>query len=109
MLTTEFELPFFLKNFKTNLGSYQIRKNGTMVLEVPGFSKEDLQIELEGDVISIKGKKEILGCNYEIDKKFVVNSDLLSGDPITAKVENGLLMIDFKKSEKRKQTKIEIV
>ena len=109
MITTEFEIPFFLKNNRSNLGSYSIRKNRTMVLEVPGFTKSDLMIELEGSVMSIKGKKEILGYSYEIDKKFVLNSDLLSNEPITAKVENGLLFIEFKKAEKIKQTKIEIV
>lgn len=108
MMTTEFELPFLLRNFKSSLG-YNLQKNGAMILEVPGFSKEDLKIELDDNVISIKGKKEILGNNYEIDKKFVINRSLVSDEPITAKVENGLLIIDFKKSEKKKQTKIEIL
>ena len=108
MITPEFELPSFLRNFNSNLG-YTVQKNGTMILEVPGFSKEDLEIDIDENVMSIKGKKEILGNTYEIDKKFIINKIFVSDEPVTAKVENGLLIIDFKKSEKKKQTKVEIL
>jgi len=110
-MTTELDLsiPFFLKNFKSNIGRSAIQKDGILVFEVPGFSKEDLKIEMNENVISIQGKKEIFGHNYEIDKRFMVSQSLLSDEPITAKVENGLLILDFKKSEKKKQTKIEIL
>lgn len=71
MITTESKLPFFTRNFKSSYGSYT-HKSGVIVLEVPGFSKEDLKISLENRVVHVERKKEILGNNYEIDKKFVL-------------------------------------
>jgi HSP20 family molecular chaperone IbpA len=109
MITTEFELPFFMKNFKSSYGTYT-HKSGVIVLEVPGFSKEDLRISLENRVVHVEGKKEILGTNYEIDKKFVLpNESLNSEEPITAKIENGLLFLNLNKNKKEKKKEIEIL
>jgi HSP20 family molecular chaperone IbpA len=109
MITTEFELPFFMRNFGSSHGSY-VHKSGVIVLEVPGFSKEDLKISLDNRIVHVEGKKEILGSNYEIDKKFVLpNESLNSDDPITAKIENGLLFINLNKKKKEQQKKIEIL
>ena len=80
-----------------------------MLIEVPGFSKEDLKISLDGYIVHVKGKKEILGETYEIDSKFILPAGSLnSDDPITAKVENGLLFINLKKSKRAKQTTVDI-
>lgn len=94
-----------MKSFKSTLLNYSSKEN-TLVFEVPGFSKEDLKITLDKHVMHITGKKEILGQNYEVDKKFALPNNLLSDDPITAKVENGLLYINLKKSEKPVQKEI---
>lgn len=109
MITTEFELPFFMRNFRSSYGAYT-HKSGVIVLEVPGFSKEDLKISLDNRVVHVEGKKEILGNNYEIDKKFVLpNESLNQEDPITAKIENGLLFINLNKNKKEKKKTIEIL
>jgi len=104
----EKEIPFFLKTLRNTINGHKI-KNGTIVIEVPGFTKSDLKITLEGYVMSVTGKKEILGEAYEIDQKIVLPAGSLnSDDPITAKVEDGLLYISLKKSERSKQTTVDI-
>jgi HSP20 family molecular chaperone IbpA len=104
----EKEIPFLIKNLGKALTGYSI-KDGVMLIEVPGFTKEDLKINLEGYIIHVKGKKEILGEIFEIDSKFVLPAGSLnSDDPITAKVENGLLFINLKKSKRAKQTTVDI-
>jgi len=109
MITKELELPFFMRNFRSSHESYP-NKSGVVVLEVPGFSREDLKISLENRIIHIEGKKEILGNNYEIDKKFLIPNDSLNPDnPITAKIENGLLFINFNKNKKLEKKTIEIL
>ena len=73
-------------------------------------SKEDLKISLENRVVHVEGKKEILGNSYEIDKKFVLpNESFNSEEPITAKIENGLLFINLNKNKKEKKKEIEIL
>ena len=85
-------------------------KDGTVVLEVPGFTKADLKITIKEGIIRVDGKKEILGESKEIHKRFALPEGALnSDDPITAKVENGLLFINLKKSERSKQTNVDIL
>jgi HSP20 family molecular chaperone IbpA len=57
----------------------------------------------------VTGKKEIFGEKLEVDRKLVLPAGSLnSGEPITAKVENGLLFINLKNSQKTKQTVVDI-
>lgn len=108
MFTKELQLPVLLNTIRKSLGGY-VYKNGVLLFDVPGFSKDDISITLEENIMNIYGKKEILGEEYEISKKFSIPSYYLSSDnPIKAKVENGLLFIELVKSEKNKQTKVEI-
>lgn len=104
----EKEIPFFIKNFSKSLSGYSIN-DGVIIIEVPGFSKEDLKISLDNYVMHVTGSKKILGESFEIDKKFALpGGSLSSDDPITAKVENGLLFVNLKKSTRAKQTTVDI-
>ena len=108
MFTRELQLPVLLNTIRKSLGGY-VFKNGVIMFDVPGFSKEDIEITLDENVMHIYGKKEIMGEDYEISKKFSVPSYYLNGSsPIKARVENGLLFIELTKSEEKKQTKVEI-
>lgn len=108
MFTKEFQFPVLLNTIRKSLGGY-VYKNGVLLFDVPGFDKDDIDITLDENIMHIYGKKEILGEEYEISKKFSIPSYYLnSSDPIKAKVENGLLFIELTKNEKNKQTKVEI-
>jgi HSP20 family molecular chaperone IbpA len=109
MKTNQFDFPFFFKNIKNLVDGYEY-KNGTIIFPVPGFTKEDIRISLDGRNMNIKGKKEILGEEYEIDRFFVLPEGTLnSSEPITAKVENGILYIYLKKTERALQKVVEIL
>ncbi len=108
MFSTEFQLPTLLNSIRRSVGGYVFKK-GVLVIDVPGFSKDDLEITIENYVLHVKGHKEILGEKYDVDQKFNINASYLDPEnPITAKVENGLLFVELKKSEKPKQTKVKI-
>ena len=108
MTTQEFDFPFLFKTIRNLVGGYTY-KDGTAIFSVPGFTKEDLIISLDGRTMHITGKKEIAGEEYEVDRKFILPEGTLnSNDPITAKVENGLLYVHLKKTERARQKEVEI-
>ena len=84
-------------------------ENGTLTLDVPGFSKKDLTVEIDQNenLLTIKGEKEINGKSRKNSKSIrdyrLRNIDLKK---VEAKVEDGVLYIDFKDVEgKLKETK----
>jgi len=71
-------------------------KNYVIELEVPGFNKDNIAVELAGGILTVSGKREVktecfVGCK-EINKRYTV------GDfqDATAAVENGILRITIK-------------
>jgi HSP20 family molecular chaperone IbpA len=104
----EFKFPTILNTIRKSVGGY-IFKNGVLLLDAPGFAKEDVTIDLENNIMHIYGEKEILGEKYELDKKFTIPSYYLNTDePIKAKVENGLIHIELTKGEKNNKPKVVI-
>lgn len=109
MFESEIKLPFFLNSFSRKFSQGYFSKNGTLIFEVPGFSKDDIKIDLDGHIMHVYGEKEVYGEKFELDKKFALNHGILDPEnPITARVENGLLYISLKKSTKPKQTSVKI-
>lgn len=86
-----------------------IYMNDTLMLPTPGFNKSDLKITLDDRKMLIEGEKEISGETYQIKKRFILPEGALNtNEAITAKVEDGLLYINLKKSERSKQKEIVI-
>jgi len=111
MKTLNLSFQNFFRSIEDKLGwAVYLNNDDLLLLEVPGFGKEDLKITLDGYRIRINGKKNILGEEIEIDKILTLpEGSLNTNDPITAKVENGLLYISLKKSERSRQTEIKIL
>ncbi len=89
-------------------------ENGTITLDVPGFSKKDLTLEVDQSegLISINGEKEINGKKRTVKKSIrdyrLRNIDL---DGVEAKIENGVLSIylkDLDKTVKEKKRQISL-
>ena len=106
--TRVFDLYSDLEN---SLDSFVPVENGTLTLEVPGFSKKDLTLEIDQSegLISIQGEKELNGKKRSIKKSIrdyrFRNVDL---DAVEAKVEDGILSVylkelDPKVKEKKRQ------
>ncbi len=105
MTPTQFEFPSFFRKMK-DLSTGYTYKNGLLVIESPGFGKEDINVEMEENVLHIYGKKELFGEEYSIDRKFTIPHHYLNSDPIKVKVENGIISIQLNRKEKEKSPKI---
>jgi len=98
---------------------YLYENNLKVVIDIPGFSKEDINLTLCGDILSIKAQKvidkkesESLITNQRpsiIDKKIRLPIDVKQGEEKieSAKYENGILTIIIPIIKKGKNISIE--
>lgn len=92
--------------------------NFLLVAELPGVSKETLDIEVEKDTLKIQGKtawelgnwqpvrREFVD-DYVFERNFSIGN-AIDRNKIEAKMEDGLLYLTLGKSEESKPRKIEI-
>lgn len=78
-------------------------KDRTLILryDVPGFSKDDLEVQLDKDVLSIKGKKG----HRKIDAAWKVK-EALDAESINAKIEYGELVLTIVKGNKVRKIEV---
>lgn len=85
-------------------------ENGiTILLEAPGYTKENIDIELDNNMMTIKGARNYKLNKQDKVKKFRTKLNLGSAkilDDIDAKLENGILKIHIPKQEKKLKVKI---
>ena len=98
---------------------YLYENNLKVVIDIPGFSKEDVNLTLCGDILSIKAQKvidkkesESLITNQRpniIDKKIKLPIDVKQGEEKieSAKYENGILTLIIPVIKKGKDISIE--
>lgn len=104
-------------NTNTTLPAVNIKEdNDGFVVEMaaPGFNKEDFKIELNNSVLSVSSEKEVKNETKEgqqfTRKEFSYQSfsrsftlpNTVKDDHISAKYENGLLVISIPKKEEAK-------
>lgn len=104
-------------NRESSLGAINIKeteKEYKLELVVPGFTKEDIKIEVEDNLLVISAKVEDSTTEEkwfrkEFAKKSFVRSFNVPEDAliegITAKVENGVLFMNIPKTIPEKKTK----
>lgn len=61
-------------------------------MEVPGFSKDNLTVNLEDENLKVSGKYKFDGTTYEIDTQIKVPKGV-DCSKATASVENGILLV----------------
>ncbi len=93
--------------------------NLKIVIDIPGFSKKDIELTLNGDILSVKAQKvkdekesESLITNQRpniIDKKIRLPIDVKQGEEKieSAKYENGILTLIIPITKKGKNISIE--
>ena len=103
---------------------YEYDDKVSVIAEIPGISKNSLRIDVEDDVLTIKGTKHgAIGKEMEknatvlrkelkhsaFERKFTLGESL-NGDAVTAKFKEGILSIDILKAEveKTKKSYVEI-
>ena len=88
-----------------------------IMLDMPGTTKENIEITTEGDTLTVTGKVGAVDENWKaILKEFKMGDykrDFTIGnkvnvEKINAKYENGVLSIELDKSEQAKPRKIEV-
>ena len=94
-------------------------KNLKVIIDIPGFSKKDIDLSLSGDILSIKAKKIIdekdsktLISNQrpnKINKKIRLPIEIKEGEEKigSAKYENGVLVLVIPITKKSKNITIE--
>ncbi len=95
---------------------YETENALKVVADVPGVSKEDLDVRVENGILTIQGKPmhttlgEPLYTEFELVnyyRQFEL-SDKVDQENITADLKNGVLYLTLPKAEKAKPRKIEI-
>lgn len=96
---------------------YETANDIVLVADVPGVSKETLQLDVDNDELTIKGtfkEQDIRGqklideCIYgEYTRTFALG-DTINREKIGAKLEDGVLTLTLPKHEKIKPRKITI-
>lgn len=81
---------YFYREFDT-VRSFFKRKENQLTLNIPGYTKDDLEVLLEDRVLIVKGEKE----NFQkVHARYAFEKEL-DPDSIKARVENGILYVDF--------------
>ncbi len=116
----ESKFPFLGDNCQIKVDISENQKEFVIEAELPGYQKEDINIKLEDDRLTLTANKneqtEEKGDNYirrerrcgSVSRSFLVNN--VNKEDVTAKFENGLLTVILPKLEQKQDsgTKIEI-
>jgi len=85
----------------------QTEKGVTLEMALPGFTKENIDISLDGDILTVSCKKEETQKNFtrrefsynDFTRSFNI-SEHLDKDSITSALNNGVLTIEISKIQK---------
>ncbi len=83
----------------------------TVELELPGFSKKEIKLEIKKGDLSISGSRTRKSGDSESEitfERFVMLPDLIDVEKIIAQLENGLLTITIPKAEEAKPRQISV-
>ena len=91
----------------------------TLVMEIPGVSKEEVKLSLEGDMLTVKGERKSAGLpeggrwirNERSQGGFVRTVQIphpVKADAVTAELVNGLLRVTLPKAEEARPREIGI-
>lgn len=81
--------------------------NFQLALEVPGFKESEIEIEVNGNILSITGKRDRGGKKLEFKQSFTLPNTVQT-DAIEAHQEDGILEINLQKTQAAVPRKIAI-
>lgn len=105
------EMPGMMPEMQLAADMYDDDNNYYIKMELPGFKKEEINIELENTVLNVKAERKKKMDNSERSMFFTRSLSLPEGvasDKISAKTDNGVLTITLPKTEQRKAKTITI-
>jgi len=88
----------------------------TVVADLPGVSKENVEIRVEDNILTIKGRANYRSTGNVLREEFRLHgyyrqfqlSDEVDQDKITADSKNGVLTVTLPKAEKSKPKQIKV-
>lgn len=96
---------------------YESREALTLIADMPGVSIENLSIDLDKDILTMRGSTSVEGANGrtllreyapgDYYRQFTV-SQLIDRDKIEASMKDGVLKLVLPKSESAKPKRIEV-
>ena len=90
---------------------YDDDANYYLIAELPGVSKEQVDLQLENAVLTIRAERTDKDGDQEHTQRFqrtVTVSDDIDAEKVSAKLEDGLLRVTLPKSESRKPRAITV-
>lgn len=125
-LNSLFELPFgatfdrgqLFSGWSPALDLYQNNDNLVAIVEVPGMRKEDIEISLHGDTLTIAGERKRQGGNGENAerteryvgkfRRSVTLPARVNADKVNATYSDGILTVTLPKAEEAKPKQIKV-
>lgn len=89
----------FFEDFKANFGSITYTDsegNGVYEVEVPGFNKDNLRVELSNGLLTIQGSREVKDKNYAGKSNILKRLEVGEAENVEAEVKDGILKIVLK-------------
>ena len=83
---------------------YKVGDNSLSV-SLPGFSKKDISLEVEGQVLTISAEEKDNSFASAFTKKFRFPNDT-DMDSLTASMKDGILVLEFKNTDNKKTISI---
>lgn len=100
--------PFDFAGFEDRFNGWtETDKSYTIETDLPGIKKEDLKINIKGNVVEIsaQSKRQRRESNYF--NKFTI-PEAADFEKVTSKLEDGILTITFPKTEKVKGREVKV-
>ena len=80
--------------YKLSIPKFSVDEDAiTVVLDVPGFSKEDIDLDVAPERIILSGKTVVEGEERIIENKVIPLPKIIEPNKTEAKLENGVLII----------------
>lgn len=98
-------------NQNSNYKLVQDGEQTVLALSLPGFKKNEIELDVEKDVLTIKSIEEDIKDDYfkkSFSHKFKLNSQLLDINKIKASMEDGVLFVKFENANNTKSKNVKI-
>lgn len=79
-----------------------IFEEGKIMLALPGFTKKDIDIQIEDRILTVSSDVEEDGFRKPFSKRFKI-SNTLDADTASASMKDGVLSVAFDKNEKSRK------
>ncbi|MEK6884717.1 MAG: Hsp20/alpha crystallin family protein, partial [Nanoarchaeota archaeon] len=77
----------------------------TLEFDVPGFTKEEINVEIENSYVTVTSKSETNKNRKNLSYSIYIDSFFYDLDNTTTKLQNGVLTVTFPKSANTKKRK----